>query len=232
MPDSLYVSGTQRKAAIAGAGGAAPGGASSGRASRRRRLLLAAVLAALALAPVGWTVTERLEQQNDFCTSCHLEPGLPLHRDLRRDFDAAPPASLAGVHGGASVEGRGDPGFRCFDCHGGHSLVGRVRVKALAGLDAFWYVIGHFEEPDGMAWPLWDEDCSKCHDAFDESEVEPWASPRFHQLPVHNEELGVGCVECHLTHDPGGNRGAYFLHADWVRSQCARCHSEFEEVNR
>lgn len=180
-------------------------------------------------APAGWVVTDVLEQRNAFCNACHLEPGLPLHDAVRRDFEAAVPASLAGLHGRAALEGRADAAFRCIDCHGGVSLAGRARVKALAAKDAFWYLTGHFEEPDGMRWPLWDEDCVQCHADFDESEPAAWESPRFHQLAVHNVELGVGCVECHQVHEDGGNPDAYFLRATWVRSQCARCHSEFEE---
>jgi hypothetical protein len=189
-----------------------------------RILAAAAALGAVSL-PLGWGVSDRLEADNDFCTSCHLTEERPLHIDLRRDFDAVPAVNLAGVHGAAE----GERGFRCIDCHGGVGLVGRARVKALAAKDAFWYVVGHFDEPDGMRWPLWDADCRQCHDAFDTSDVEAWQSPRFHQLPVHNVELGVACVTCHTVHDAGGNPAAYFLRAAHVRTQCARCHPEFEE---
>jgi OHCU decarboxylase len=103
-----------------------------------------------------------------------------------------------------------------------------TRVKALAAKDAFWYVVGRFEEPESMRWPLWDEDCRRCHDEFDTSDVAAWQSARFHQLPVHNTKLGVACVECHTVHEPGGNPEAYFLRAPHVRTQCARCHAEFE----
>ena len=193
-----------------------------------RLLAVALALGALA-APTGWIVTDRQEQDNDFCTSCHLEPQVPLHIAIRHDFDAAPPASLAGVHGGASVEGRTDSDFRCIDCHRGTSWVGRARVKVLAAKDAFWYVTGHFDEPTGMAWPLWEEDCRKCHPGFDEAEAPEWETPRFHQLSVHNADLGIGCVECHLVHEDRGDSEAYFLRAPLVRSQCARCHARFEE---
>jgi nitrate/TMAO reductase-like tetraheme cytochrome c subunit len=202
---------------------------------RGRRLLASAILAGIVSAPVGWMVTDRLEQDNDLCTSCHLTSRIPLHSDIRKDFDTAAPVSLASVHGTADPEsgtppaGLSDAGFRCIDCHGGVSFVGRARVKALAAKDAFWYLVGRFEEPDGMRWPLWDEDCSRCHADFDENDAEPWRQPRFHQLPVHNVELGVNCVECHLVHETGGSPEAYFLRPPLVRSQCARCHSEFEE---
>jgi len=190
--------------------------------------VLAVAGLALCAAPLGWWVSDRLEQNNDFCNSCHLASGVPLHRELRRDFDAERPASLAGLHGAAGNDARADAAFRCIDCHGGHSLVGRARVKVLAAKDAFWYAVGRFDEPDGMRWPLWDEDCAKCHAEFDERPAAAWQSPRFHELAVHNVDLGVDCVACHLAHEPGGNPQAFFLHAEPVRAECARCHPEFE----
>jgi hypothetical protein len=197
----------------------------------RRRLVRAAAggAAAVAAASAGWITVDLLERDNDFCNACHLEPGLPLHIEIRRDFDQRPAASLAGLHAAAARDGGQERDFRCIDCHGGTGPYGRLRVKVLAAKDAFWYVVGRFEEPDAMSWPIWDEDCGKCHMPFDTGHAEPWRTPRFHQLPVHNVELGVSCVECHRTHDRGGDPNAYFLRAPWVRTQCARCHSDFEE---
>ncbi len=188
-----------------------------------------AVGAGIVSAPVGWVVTDHLEQDNEFCNACHVEEAVPLHIDIRRAFDSVPAPTLAAAHAVAGNEDREDGAFRCIDCHGGVSFAGRARVKALAAKDTFWYVVGHFEEPDGMRWPLWDEDCVQCHAEFDETESAPWETPRFHELSVHNVELGVDCVECHLTHGTDGDPENQFLHATLVRSQCARCHSEFEE---
>jgi predicted CXXCH cytochrome family protein len=102
-------------------------------------------------------------------------------------------------------------------------------VKALAAKDALVYLSGRFEEPETMRWPLCDEDCSACHASFESAGEEASGSPAFHDLPVHNVDLGVACVECHSAHEAGGNPGAFFLRAAAVRAQCARCHSEFEE---
>ncbi len=195
-------------------------------------LLLWGGVLALLSAPTGWWVTDVLERDNDFCNDCHLQDERPLHLDVRRDFDAAPAVSLAGAHGAAQVNANGDPAraFRCIDCHGGTSFAGRARVKLLAAKDSFWYVTGHFEEPEGMRWPLWDEDCSKCHASFDASEVPAWESPRFHQLAVHNVELGIDCVECHQVHETDVKPNNYFLRASQVRAQCARCHIDFDDT--
>jgi hypothetical protein len=212
---------------------AAERGDAGSRRPRRGLVLGLGGIAALGVlsAPIGWMVTDRLERDDDFCNACHLASGTPLHREIRRGFDARPPVSLAGAHGAARVDDAPGPkrAFRCIDCHGGVGWLGRARVKALAAKDAFWYVVGHFEEPDSMRWPLRDADCTRCHERFDEAEAPAWRSPRFHQLAVHNADLGVGCVECHLVHEPGGDADAHFLHATHVRTQCARCHPEFED---
>ena len=188
--------------------------------------LAAAVLAA-SLGVAGWAVTDRLEQDDDFCNACHVRVGMPLHREIRRDFDARPAASLAAAHAVAGTTQRADGALRCIDCHGGASPLGRARVKALAAKDAFFYVAGRFAEPRAMRWPLWDEDCRKCHASFAARSDASGRAPRFHELAVHNVALGVGCVECHLAHATRVDRSAHFLDTQAVRAQCARCHSEF-----
>ena len=193
------------------------------------RLLVLGVLAGGVAGPAGWWLTDRLEQDDDFCNACHLPDGVPLHLENRRDFDATEPVSLAGAHGLARVEGRDDPAFRCIDRHGGTGVLGRARVKLLSARDAFWYVVGRFEEPEGMHWPLQDADCARCHPSFSERPADAWRDPLFHELPVHNHELGVSCVSCHWTHEPGGLPEADFLHPRRVRARCAECHPEFEE---
>jgi cytochrome c556 len=104
-------------------------------------------------------------------------------------------------------------------------LVGRARVKLLAARDALVWLSGDFEEPDGMNTPLLDADCRQCHATFDET---PSGAPRpgFHELPVHNNELGRDCVDCHQAHEPG-DADFHFLDLAHVRRQCADCHNEF-----
>jgi hypothetical protein len=197
------------------------------------RVLLAAAALALIAAPLGWWVTDRLEQNDAFCTSCHLPSGTPLHADNAADFAARPAVSLAVAHAVAGNEARSDGAFRCIDCHGGAGFLGRARVKVLSARDGLLYLAGRFHEPRGMAWPLLDEDCRKCHPSFASASAatESWETPAFHALSVHNRELGVSCVTCHLAHERGGLADRDFLHPEPVRAACARCHAEFEEAN-
>ena len=196
---------------------------------RTKRLFIGLVAAGVLATSVGWFGSSYLEQDNDFCNACHLQPGVPLHIDIREDFDARPVASLEGVHA-AAMRPIGES-FRCIDCHGGVGLLGQARVKALAARDAFWWAVRHFEEPSGMRWPLWDADCRQCHLDFSkaaQAAEATSATPPFHALGVHNVELGVSCVECHLSHETGGDEDLYHLRPVLVRGQCARCHTEFK----
>jgi len=192
--------------------------------SRGGRAVLALVLAGVLSAPAGWWVTDRLEADNDFCVGCHLESGVPLHREKRESLGRTPAATLAAVHGKA---GWAERDFRCIDCHGGTGFLGKARVKVLSAKDAFWYAVGRFDEPEEMHWPLRDADCAKCHTPFDEREPEIGRDPLFHELAVHNAELGVACVACHFSHEEGGLADHYQLHAEHVRAECAACHPEF-----
>jgi hypothetical protein len=196
-----------------------------------RALLIALAIAALA-TPLGWWASDRLEANDAFCTSCHLPSGKPLHTAKRADFGARPAATLVAAHGAAGRPAHAGA-FRCVDCHAGTGLAGRARVKVLTLRDGALYLLGRFEEPRSMDWPLEDADCRKCHAEFSgaasASEEGDAARPSFHGLAVHNRELGVRCVTCHVAHEPGGLADHHFLHPEAVRATCVRCHPEFAE---
>ena len=135
--------------------------------------------------------------------------------------------NLAGLHAREirSDEAPVEPA-RCIDCHGGVGFVGKGRVKLLAARDTLVWLGGDFDEPDHMSTPLRDADCRQCHAIFDETPSE-LPRPRFHELSVHNVELGKDCVTCHLSHEPG-EPGFHFLDLAHVRRECADCHTEFK----
>jgi hypothetical protein len=62
------------------------------------------LLLGLLLLPTGWLLTDHLEGDDHFCISCHLRPGVRLHRHNSQDFDRRPPDSLAALHAKAGNE--------------------------------------------------------------------------------------------------------------------------------
>ena len=198
------------------------------RPENRFRRIVAVGLLAAALAPLGWVASDALERNNDFCNSCHIDGNVPLHIDIRHDFDGRPPLTLASQHARQMPSLRpADPAMRCIECHGGVGWLGRARIKALAARDAARWLAGVGREPDGMTHPLRDADCLQCHERF-EPRRDEHAPPPFHDLGVHNSTIGVDCVTCHTVHDASGRTDFYYLQPERVRQQCAHCHSEFE----
>ena len=181
-----------------------------------KRWSLACAALGLLGAPLGWTISDRLEARNEFCVACHLPDGSPLHRAKGREFEARPAPNLAAAHRLA------EPDFRCIDCHGGASFVNKLRVRAVAARDAAFWLVGAFEEPEQMAHPLWDEDCTRCHARY-----HPERDDDFHALADHNIDFVHRCVECHRSHPGGGRPEFAHLERDVILPICRNCHEEF-----
>ena len=182
-----------------------------------RRGVWIALLAALTSAPAGWLISDQLEAQNEFCTSCHLDAATPLHEKKMSEFLREPGASLVAVHRAAQDD------FRCIDCHGGASFANQLRVKSVAARDAFFYLLGRFEEPQQMEHPLWNEDCAKCHASYSSARDDA-----FHAIGVHNlPDFGYDCVQCHQAHPTGRKASLDFLETEPLITVCRNCHEEF-----
>lgn len=182
-----------------------------------RRSVWIVVVAAVVGAPLGWFVSDRLESDNAFCTSCHLDASTPLHERKARDFRMLPPVNLASAHFAHDQE------FRCISCHRGASFANRVRVKLLSLRDAAFYVVGRFEEPRTMSHPLWNEDCAQCH-----AKYEPERDDAFHAIEVHNlPNFALNCVQCHEAHPTGRSAELAFLAREPLVAACRNCHEEF-----
>lgn len=176
-----------------------------------------ALAAGLVAAPAGWLVTDHLESRNEFCTSCHLDAATPLHEPKMNDFLHEPAESLVSAHHAAKA------GFRCIDCHGGASFANQLRVKTVAARDAFMYVLERFDEPEDMEYPLWNEDCAKCHATYS-----PQRDDAFHAIDVHNlPGFEYDCVKCHLAHPTGRKASLDYLAPEPTVAVCRNCHEEF-----
>ena len=181
----------------------------------KRKLGIAFLLMALG-GPIGWVTTSRLESNNEFCVACHLNEQTPLHEEKMKELMATPPVNLVSLHYQADSE------FRCIQCHGGASFANQLRVKAVAARDALVYLLGRFEEPVSMDYPLWDEDCAQCHERY-----ETERSDDFHAIEDHNLPSFVyRCVDCHVAHFTEGAAQFGFLEPARVRRACQTCHEE------
>jgi hypothetical protein len=190
-----------------------------------QRLMVVAACA-LGLGALGWGVSDRLEQRNDFCNACHLPNDTPLHLEVRRDFDRVIPVNLAGVHGRGWIEEREDSDFRCIDCHAGSGPVERTRIKLLAARDGLRYAVGRFEEPHGMPFELAPATCLGCHPTFRHSAAPGWTLESYHGLPAHDDDDDAPrCVSCHAVHETDGDAFAYYMARPRVDRQCQSCHA-------
>jgi len=185
----------------------------------------------LVLGGVGWHVSDRYERRNDFCVSCHLPDGTALHLETRHEFERVVPVNLAGVHGRGWVEEREDSAFRCIDCHAGTGAVERTKIKLLAARDAVRYLVGSFEEPEGMPFDLSPETCLGCHPTFRRSAAPGWTVQSFHGLPAHDAPGAPRCVTCHVVHQRDGDAFAYFMSRERVDSRCRTCHGADEAIH-
>lgn len=187
-------------------------------------------LLVLLLGGVGWGVSDRLEQQNDFCNACHLADGIPLHIETREKFDRVMPVDLAGVHGRGWVEDREDSAFRCIDCHAGTGAVERTKVKLLAARDGLRYVIGSFDEPEGMPFDLSPATCKGCHPGFRHSAAPGWTLEAYHGRDGHDTKEAPPCVHCHTVHEDGGDAFAYYMRRARIDRKCRECHVPGSEM--
>lgn len=168
-----------------------------------------------------------LEQNDQFCASCHTEPEVTyVHQiELARRQEYA--RTLAAFH--ALPGARDTDGVRCIDCHGGVGVVGRAHGLALAVGDTVAFVTGNYEQPARMDRPLPDVACIQCHT--------DWAGERFFENHIHWQFLEEGaptdirCVDCHVSHVEA-NDFERFIRRELVFPQCEACHVHMGEGPR
>ncbi len=159
----------------------------------------------------GAAITDRLEQDNRFCVACH-RPENPLHAKVYKSFYPVDGTllTLAGAHN-ASV--------KCIDCHIGADRKDYLVVKAMAAWDMGRWVIGAYQDPEGLRYPLGDRTCLKCHPDGGQN---PKIAKAFHNALYHRDPRN-GCSDCHRSHleAPAEMR---FLQSVIVKPLCDQCH--------
>ncbi|GIX49213.1 MAG: hypothetical protein KatS3mg131_3424 [Candidatus Tectimicrobiota bacterium] len=187
--------------------------------ARRRRywlsFLVGGPLLGLTAFGGGVVVTDRLEQNNRFCISCHL------HQQKYREYHPVQGErlTLAAAH---NLEG--ERHVKCIDCHIGATLVDKVAIKALAARDTVAFFLGAYKEPDHLRYELGNRTCLKCHPTGGKNPEDKGA---FHNPPYH-DNMPLLCYRCHAVH-PQAPAETGYLRREAVRPLCDACHAQLEQ---
>jgi len=104
--------------------------------------------------------------------------------------------------------------IRCIDCHGGNTLLARLRTDWLAARDLAVYLVGAGREPDTLSQPMADANCTGCHRGT--------IGGAFHRIRAHQGGMPVGCADCHRVH--ADSTGPVHTDPAHTRARCAQCH--------
>lgn len=140
------------------------------------------IIAGAVLAAAGAAGASRLEENDAFCTRCHLAPEITYHERAVAALDVEDPfflPDLAAFHYWEVAD------FRCIDCHRGDDGVPhRTRVLALAAGDTLTWAFG---QPD--------ETVAKGAVPNVDPNNAGWQGPdRYSRTP---DILNDGCLKCH-----------------------------------
>ena len=150
----------------------AVGPASSPRLPRRRRWLFilgGMFVILLIFSGIGFVTATALEDQDNFCISCHTVPEVTYYNRayVSLDHPDQTVSDLATAHYHLSQQNGKTP-FACIDCHRGDAgLADRVAAITLGARDALIFVTGH-EDPTiektqtAEGW-LSNNSCIGCH---------------------------------------------------------------------
>lgn len=176
----------------------------------------------------GSLITDRLEQDNRFCVSCHaptkasqyfgikVDRIAKLHQEKYDGFYSrdGKVISLAGSH---NVNRQ----VKCIDCHIGAGSQDYFIIKAIAARDTAKYVVGRYREPEGLTYALGDRTCLKCHRDGGQNLKNPKA---FHNAPYHRDPRDA-CSDCHPSHVKAAAE-TRFIQQALVKPRCDSCHLE------
>jgi len=182
------------------------------RLSRGLRLL---GVVSFVLATGIYAFGVRLETDDAFCASCHVEPETTYYQ---ASLNAAKATTLAAFHAGEDTRG--------IDCHSRLWIPGRLWAQwgGLQNLLAFR--AGVYNDPSVTPRPVGDSGCSKCHVDL------AWVSERpghYHSPELRRHWRAVGgpantCEACHTSHEVVASPGGHFMDAELIEVQCDSCH--------
>ncbi len=169
----------------------------------------------LILAGSAYTIGTRLESNDAFCASCHVEPETAYYL---ASLDPEQALTLAASHAGNET--------RCIDCHSRKWLPGRLWAQ-FGGLQNWVaFVSGRYHDPSVTTRPVGDSGCSKCHSDL------TWVSERpghYHSPWLRQRWQAEGgptntCEVCHPSHESVALADTQFMDDELIEEQCESCH--------
>jgi hypothetical protein len=161
----------------------------------------------------GERYASQLEQNNDFCGSCHTQPESEYLARFSSAVAQNNASDLAAFH-------QRKKEVKCIDCHNGEGFLGRGQVFSLAVWDALKHYTGIQRQPAVIVLPIQNEACLKCHS---DTSAKPGFNNHEHNKMLDSSAPFIRCTDCHLSHHLGDERNA-FQFRDAILPQCEYCH--------
>lgn len=169
-----------------------------------------AVVLTLSLVGGGGLYAAHLEDDNQFCTTCHTQPETTFF-----ERSQAPVATdLASYHNKKHQT--------CITCHSGEGVGGRIAAISLGVRDLGFYMLGQYQSPATLTNHIPDTNCLKCHQQV---VTKADFNNHFHRFLSRWQRLqkqAATCVDCHQSHTTGG--AELFLPVTQTQAVCQRCH--------
>ncbi len=196
------------------------------------RAIVGIVLLGIVAAASGIFVGGKLEENNQFCGSCHTEPETTFLASFDHAIAQGRAEDLAAYHH-RQVYPRKSPGaenIRCIDCHVGEGLMGRGIVLSLAAWDAVKYFSGTAQQPAKVVFTIQNEACVKCHEQQAKANLEKPQVPFIIDNHFHYKLFEAGapferCVDCHISHQEGAEANQ-FQFRKAIIPVCEDCHKK------
>lgn len=188
-----------------------------------------AVLVVVVVFPAGYVSS--VEEQNVFCTSCHLKPEQAFFdRALVKARQDA--ADLATAHAQAGVN--------CVGCHRGDQAIrDRATALALGARNTAKFIAGQYDPNHSQVALPWllDDSCLRCHVTQPtRGGVKPGQpnpvmvggfENHFHTLLFDSKvKTSVTCTSCHPAHLETFPEVQFLDRNRVVLPACERCHQE------
>lgn len=188
--------------------------------SRRQLLLLILVVGLIAIIG-GERYASHLEQDSQFCGSCHTQPETEYLARFASAVAQNNAQDLAAFH-------HRKKDIQCIECHGGEGIIGRTQVFSLATWDVVKYNLHVARQPAVIVVPVQNEACIKCHQ---DMLAKPGFNNHEHNKMSDPKAPFIRCTDCHISHRPGDEING-FQFRDAILPQCEYCHVQMDRGPR